>query len=186
MPPCPASGRFIPEKDIPNETPHPCRRRRHSCHCRQHSALRARRRKDHRRRRHRRPARRNHGSRQEDRRKTGHEDPHRRIQRLRAAQRGARRGRSGHQLVPAQALHGPAERGPRLQARLRRPHHHVPAHLLHPQGLQDPCGPSPGRPRRHSERSDERQPRPAHARGTGTRETQSEGRHSRHRPRHHR
>lgn len=35
MPPCPASGRFIPEKDIPNETPHPCRRRRHSCHCRQ-------------------------------------------------------------------------------------------------------------------------------------------------------
>lgn len=38
----------------------------------------------------------------------------------------------------------------------------------------------------HSERSDERQPRPAHARGTGTRETQSEGRHSRHRPRHHR
>ena len=39
MPPCPASGRFIPEKDIPNETPHPCRRRRHSCHCRQHSAL---------------------------------------------------------------------------------------------------------------------------------------------------
>lgn len=31
------------------------------------------------------------------------------------------------------------------------PHHHVPAHLLHPQGLQDSGGPSPGRPRRHSE-----------------------------------